>query len=135
LDILEERGLLLPVESPSTSDPLDNPTGSREKVIKELITTEREYVSALERLMVQVQEISTDNQEFRNELQAKNLLNSDTIHLLFANLPQLVEFQRRFLIGVEVLVTLPEEKQQFGSLFTRMVCSYQIPTNFAGRRF
>jgi hypothetical protein len=52
VDILEERGLLLPVESPSTADPLDNPVGSRQKVIKELITTEREYVAALERLMV-----------------------------------------------------------------------------------
>jgi hypothetical protein len=52
LDILEEKGLLLPIESPSTMDPLDNPVGSRQKVIKELITTEREYVSALERLMV-----------------------------------------------------------------------------------
>jgi len=59
-------------------------------------------------------------------LQAKNLLNSDTIHLLFANLPQLVEFQRRFLIGVEVLVTLPEEKQQFGSLFTRMEEGFEV---------
>jgi cell division control protein 24 len=124
LDILEERGLLLPVESPTASDPLDNPVGSRQKVIKELITTEREYVTSLEKLMVIRQENRVDLQEFRNELQAKNLLNSDTIHLLFANLPQLVEFQRRFLIGVEVLVTLPEEKQQFGSLFTRMVGPY-----------
>ena len=53
-------------------------------------------------------------------------MNSDTIHLLFANLPQLVEFQRRFLIGVEVLVTFPEEKQQFGSLFTRMEEGFEV---------
>ena len=125
LDILEERGLLLPVESQLSSDLLDNPVGSRQKVIKELITTEREYVNSLEQLMVWFQGGLNWCQEFRGELQAKNLLNSDTIHLLFANLPQLVEFQRRFLIGVEVLVTLPEEKQQFGSLFTRMVCPYQ----------
>lgn len=77
---------------------------------------------------------SSDEKEFRNELQAKNLLNSDTIHLLFANLPQLVEFQRRFLIGVEVLGTLPEEKQQFGSLFTRMVCQYLIPSLISRRK-
>lgn len=115
LDILEEKGLLMPVEASSTSDPLDNPVGSRQKVIKELILTEREYVASLEKLM-----------EFRNELQAKNLLNRDTIHLLFANLPQLVEFQRRFLIGVEVLVTLPEEKQQFGALFTRMEEGFEV---------
>jgi hypothetical protein len=52
LDILEERGLLQPVESPSTSDPLDNPVGSRQKVIKELIDSERKYVTSLEKLMV-----------------------------------------------------------------------------------
>jgi hypothetical protein len=52
LDILEDKGLLLPIESASAMDPLDNPVGSRQKVIKELITTEREYVAALERLMV-----------------------------------------------------------------------------------
>ena len=52
LDILESEGLLLPIDSPSASDPLDNPIGSRQKVIKELITTEREYVASLEMLMV-----------------------------------------------------------------------------------
>jgi hypothetical protein len=52
LDILEERGLLSPVESPTASDPLDNPVGARQKVIKELLTTERKYVESLERLMV-----------------------------------------------------------------------------------
>lgn len=65
-------------------------------------------------------------QGFRDELQAKNLLNSDTIHLLFSSLPQLVEFQRRFLIGVEVLATLPDEKQQFGSLFARIEEDFEV---------
>jgi len=52
LDILEEQGLLLPVDMPSSNDPLDNPVGARQKVIKELIITEREYVASLETLMV-----------------------------------------------------------------------------------
>jgi hypothetical protein len=52
LDVLEERGLLNPVESLYTSEILDNPVGHRQKVIKELITTEREYVASLEKLMV-----------------------------------------------------------------------------------
>jgi cell division control protein 24 len=125
LDKLEEDGLLMPVDYSTSTDMLDNPIGSRQKVIKELIMTEREYVAALEKLMVRNPKTLL-TQEFRGELQAKNLLNSDTIHLLFANLPQLVEFQRRFLIGVEVLVTLPEEKQQFGSLFTRMEEGFEV---------
>jgi len=52
LDILEDRGLLVPVESPTAADPLDNPVGARQKVIKELLTTERKYVESLEKLMV-----------------------------------------------------------------------------------
>jgi hypothetical protein len=52
LDILEEQGLLLHVETQMSSDLLDNPVGSRQKVIRELITTEREYVASLETLMV-----------------------------------------------------------------------------------
>ena len=52
LDVLEDRGLLNPVESQCTSEILNNPVGHRQKVIKELITTEREYVASLEILMV-----------------------------------------------------------------------------------
>jgi len=53
LDVLEERGLLLPVESPTVmSTPADTPVGLRQTVIRELLNTEREYVAALEKLMV-----------------------------------------------------------------------------------
>jgi len=53
LDILEERGLLLPVESPAAiATPADTPVGLRHTVIRELLNTEREYVAALEKLMV-----------------------------------------------------------------------------------
>jgi hypothetical protein len=54
LDILEERGVLLPVESPTiVSTSTDNPLGLRQNVIRELLNSEREYVSSLEKLMVQ----------------------------------------------------------------------------------
>jgi len=45
----------------------------------------------------------------------------DTIHHLFANLNSLVDFQRRFLIGVEYHAGLPPSEQRFGNLFVQMV--------------
>jgi hypothetical protein len=54
LDILEERGVLLPVESPTVvSASTDSPLGLRQNVIRELLNSEREYVASLEKLMVQ----------------------------------------------------------------------------------
>jgi hypothetical protein len=55
LDILEERGVLLPVESPTVvSASTDSPLGLRQNVIRELLNSEREYVASLEKLMVQI---------------------------------------------------------------------------------
>jgi hypothetical protein len=62
LDILEERGVLLPVESPTiVSASTDNPLGLRQNVIRELLNSEREYVSSLEKLMVQIPQIRADS--------------------------------------------------------------------------
>lgn len=53
VDILEERGVLFPVESSTViSTPLDTPVGLRQNVIRELLISEREYVASLEKLMV-----------------------------------------------------------------------------------
>lgn len=62
LDILEERGVLLPVESPTiVSASTDNPLGLRQNVIRELLNSEREYVSSLEKLMVRTPQIPADS--------------------------------------------------------------------------
>jgi cell division control protein 24 len=45
---------------------------------------------------------------------------------LFANLNELVDFQRKFLIGVEANAVQPPEKQQFGQLFMQMVSLYEL---------
>jgi hypothetical protein len=53
LDVLEEQGVLSPMESPTVSmTPVDTPVGLRQNVIRELLNSEREYVAALEKLMV-----------------------------------------------------------------------------------
>jgi cell division control protein 24 len=53
-------------------------------------------------------------------------VSADTIHLLFANLNQLVDFQRRFLIGVESIASQPSAEQRFGNLFVQMVVAIVI---------
>ena len=53
-------------------------------------------------------------------------MSADTIHLLFANLNQLVDFQRRFLIGVEAIASRSPAEQRFGNLFVQMVVAIII---------
>ena len=39
------------------------------------------------------------------------------IYKIFANLPDLVDFQRRFLISMETTLSLPQMDQRIGALF------------------
>lgn len=111
LDVLAQKNLLLhkgPSDNRSSSErkPLDN----RARVVQELVDTERKYVQDLETL-----------QEYMKELEADEVLGKDQIHILFANLNGLVDFQRRFLIRVETQNDQPFEKQQWGMLFVEYV--------------
>lgn len=60
-------------------------------------------------------------QTYQRFLQQNAILSQDTIHNLFLNLNSIVDFARRFLIGVEGNASLPPEQQRFGSLFVLMV--------------
>ncbi|CAG8679152.1 20784_t:CDS:10, partial [Gigaspora margarita] len=57
---------------------------------------------------------------------ARVVHDADTIHLLFANLNQLVDFQRRFLIGVEATSSASPEEQRFGTLFIQMEENFAV---------
>ncbi|KAI5957811.1 CDC24 [Candida theae] len=81
-------------------------TNERSKVFREIIETERKYVSDLE-LMVR----------YRNQLAEAELLSSEQIHTLFPNLNEIVDFQRRFLNGLECNINVPERYQRIGSVF------------------
>lgn len=61
------------------------------------------------------------SQEYSRRLSEDASLSQDTIHGLFLNLNSIVDFARRFLIGVETNACLPPEQQRFGSLFLLMV--------------
>jgi RhoGEF domain len=112
LDELKRRNLLLnkgpsdPNRSSSERKPLDN----RARVVQELVDTERKYVQDLETL-----------QDYMRELEADDVISKDLIHVLFLNLNQLVDFQRRFLIRVETQNDLLPEQQSWGALFVEYV--------------
>jgi len=76
-------------------------------VVHEILSTERKYVSELEIM-----------QGFANELAQRNILDRDTLHRMFPNLPALFDFQQRFLISMEQLAELPWPQQNWGRLFT-----------------
>ncbi|KAG4303085.1 hypothetical protein PCANB_000719 [Pneumocystis canis] len=116
LDKLEERNLLIKRKKVICNDQdLDKPKDNRAKVIAELLDTERKYVQDMETL-----------QNYMHALQSNEIVSADTIHLLFANLNMLVDFQRRFLIGIEANSALQSEHQRFGALFIQMAKSFSI---------
>ncbi|KTW25719.1 hypothetical protein T552_03331 [Pneumocystis carinii B80] len=116
LDKLEEKNLLIKRKKIIYNDQdIKKPKDNRAKVVAELLDTERKYVQDMETL-----------QNYMHELQSNEIVSADTIHLLFANLNMLVDFQRRFLIGIEANSALQPEHQRFGALFIQMEESFSI---------
>ncbi|KAJ3203174.1 hypothetical protein HK099_001593, partial [Clydaea vesicula] len=91
------------------------PTDNRSKVIKELLITERKYVADLE-----------DLQAYSVEVLNNNLLNKNQFYQLFVNLPELLDFQRRFLLSLEAILALPMEEQKIGSLFVQQEPAFTV---------
>ncbi|CAG8460819.1 17373_t:CDS:10 [Acaulospora morrowiae] len=115
-DKIEEKGLLdLSKKQLSRNSDPEKPTDNRAKVVRELLETERKYVQDMEAL-----------QNYARELKNQDVVSADTIHLLFANLNNLVDFQRRFLIGVESMSSEPPAEQRFGHLFIQMEENFAV---------
>jgi cell division control protein 24 len=62
-------------------------------------------------------------QDYQSQLLKSDLITPDVSHHLFLNLNNLVDFQRRFLIGVEANASQAPDQQHFGLLFQEMVLS------------
>ncbi|KAJ1966515.1 Guanine nucleotide exchange factor for Cdc42p [Dipsacomyces acuminosporus] len=107
VDAIQSRGLLDTsrlVKKPSAKfaeAQLGPPQDNRERVIKEFVETERRYSYML-------------------ELQKQNIVSNEKLRYMFANLNSMVDFQRRFLVGVEANASLPPDEQHFGALFINM---------------
>ena len=78
----------------------------RQKIVNELIETERDYINHLENL-----------QQFKKELEEHGALPGDAIHDIFLNLDALLEFQRRFQVRLEQQYSSVESVQQWGKVF------------------
>lgn len=96
------------------------PKDKRDKTVEELLLTERKYVQDLELLHT-----------YQCKLQSSGLLSADTIHYLFPNLNILIDFQRRFLIGIEYHAQLPPEEQRIGSVFLNFRDGFEVYEGFA----
>ncbi|KAK6458786.1 uncharacterized protein RJT20DRAFT_143579 [Scheffersomyces xylosifermentans] len=81
-------------------------SNERSKVFKEIIETERKYVTDLETLA-----------KYRTELVNAELIPSEQIHTLFPNLNEIIDFQRRLLNGLECNINVPYKYQRIGSIF------------------
>lgn len=118
LDLLSMSGKLHDSGSSDNSDGLDASSNStkqpakkmtrRDHILKELVDSERHYVHHLQNL-----------QAMKKELEEAGPVTGDSIHNIFLNLNNLLDFAQRFLIRIEQQHELPEEEQNWGQLFIR----------------
>ncbi|KAF9462334.1 hypothetical protein BDZ94DRAFT_737129 [Collybia nuda] len=90
----------------SVAPPANAQESARNNIIREMVETERKFVQDLEIM-----------QKYSNELSRLNIIDQDTIHLLFPNLNKLLNFQRKFLIRLESTAELPWQNQRWGQHF------------------
>lgn len=118
LDTLESRNIIPRATKQLPSLPV--PKDKRDKVVEEILMTERKYVHDLEVLL-----------GFQSELQSSGVLSADTIHNLFPTLNNLIDFQRRFLIGIEYHAQLPPQEQFIGVVFSNFASGFKVYESFA----
>ncbi|KAJ7783098.1 hypothetical protein B0H16DRAFT_1495316, partial [Mycena metata] len=90
----------------SAAPPANAQEAARNNIIREMVETERKYVQDLEIM-----------QKYATALSQSNLIDQDTIHLLFPNLNKLLNFQRKFLIRLEGTAELAWQDQRWGQHF------------------
>ncbi|KAG5461166.1 MAG: Dbl homology domain-containing protein, partial [Olpidium bornovanus] len=126
VDRLEAQDLLVrnsptSIRLSTTKRRSEGPVGNREKVVTELLETERKYVSDLEIL-----------QDYMKQLERNEIVPLATVRKMFLNLDSLVDFQRKFLMGVEANAQLPQADQRFGTLFLQMEEEFAVYEPFCG---
>lgn len=76
------------------------------KIVREFIETERKYVYDLELL-----------HKYSRQLLSNNVINSEELYMLFPNLNDIIDFQRRFLVSLEINAQVDPQRQRIGALF------------------
>lgn len=108
LDLAEKRGLLLQT-LPYPEDDITQPGSKmthRDYIVRELVDTERKYVQDLENL-----------HDLKRTLEHKSVIPGEFIHDIFLNINSILDHQRKFLIRVETTNSMPQARQEWGSLF------------------
>ncbi|KAI7874376.1 Dbl homology domain-containing protein [Lichtheimia hyalospora FSU 10163] len=111
LILLNERGMLAS-EYPPPAKERPTPSTLRDKVIFELLDTERKYVQDLETM-----------QNYAKEL--GSILSLDTVHHIFGNLNALVDFQLRFLLYAEYHAEFPNQSS-FGKCIVNLEGAFSV---------
>lgn len=109
LDLAEQRGHLLEVQSQQADSALQGPTAQmtyRDHIIRELVDTERKYVQDIENL-----------HDLKKALVDKGVIPGDVAYQIFLNIHLILDFQRKFLIRVETTNSMPPAAQQWGAPF------------------
>ncbi|MCJ1476572.1 hypothetical protein MMC13_005238 [Lambiella insularis] len=121
LDILSQRGMLVQVEEAHhTNGAADTqPRSHQQKIIDELVTTERDYVQHLETL-----------QQFKDQVVESGAFTRDDYYDIFSNLDKVLDFQRRFLIRIEQQNSLEPSLQNWGHLFVQYQESFKVYETF-----
>ena len=124
LDVIHSVNFILSLEPSFISDPIPDQiiiTDSRSKIVKELIQTERKFVQDLETLV-----------NYRDDLIKANCILNEDINMLFPSLNEIIDFQRKFLIGLECNAIVPHKYQRIGSAFIHAgVESFKIYENWS----
>ncbi|ETS78983.1 hypothetical protein PFICI_08836 [Pestalotiopsis fici W106-1] len=78
----------------------------RDHIIKEMVDTERKYVQDLENL-----------HDLKKAVEQQGDIPGDIVHHIFLNINSILDFQRRFLIKVETMNSMPPGAQHWGTPF------------------
>eukprot|EP00835_Amoeboradix_gromovi_P003096 NODE_193_length_15440_cov_0.478587.p4 type:complete len:374 gc:universal NODE_193_length_15440_cov_0.478587:1704-2825(+) len=116
---LENRKSISSVKSGVSNQSFD---GNLSKVFMEFLQTEKKYVKDLEKLL-----------DYQIYVVTFNVLKPETVEILFANLPSLVDFQRRFSICTEILMDDTNEidmRLRIGALFVQTETAFSVYDGF-----
>lgn len=111
---------------------------ARNNIVREMVETERKFVQDLEIMQVSPFVLSLtplsecSSKKYSTALSQSNLIDQDTIHLLFPNLNKLLNFQRKFLIRLESTIELPWTDQRWGQHFLESVSNSPFLALFWG---
>lgn len=100
---------------PLEVDDLLQQNDSISNILRELIESERKYVHDLETLAT-----------YKRQLLEQNIISSEDLYMLFPNLENILDYQRRVLISLEINGLVDSKYQRVGSIFTHAQSFFKL---------